>query len=103
VCDVRDADICDREISTTLDELEQAVRELLSLPSDPTTPGPERERMSRDGVDSLALGAAPPGDVPSVGQKPHLVELKELRRTISTHCQKHRRAFRRVWWIRVVT
>jgi hypothetical protein len=32
--------------------------------------------MRGDDVDSLTLGAAPAGDVESVGQKPHLVELK---------------------------
>jgi hypothetical protein len=77
------------ELSGILDELEEQMLELGSLAGAPTRPRPERERMRRDGIDSLTLGAAPAGDVPSVGQKPHLVELKELRRTIATHCQKH--------------
>jgi hypothetical protein len=77
-----------------LDELEEPLLEQLFLASALPTPRPERERVSRDGVDSLTFRTASSGDMLSVGQEPHLVELKELRRTISTGGQEHRRAFR---------
>jgi hypothetical protein len=81
------------ELADILDQLEESMLELVSLACAPTTPCPQRKRMRGDDVDSLTLGAAPAGDMASVGQKPHLVELKELRRAISTHCQKHRMPF----------
>jgi hypothetical protein len=59
--------IGEMEVSTTLDQFEKSVGELFSLAGATTTPGPERERMRGDGIDSLTLGAASPGDVPSVG------------------------------------
>jgi hypothetical protein len=50
-----------------LDEFEEPLLELRSLAGASTTPRPESERMRGDGVDSLTLGAAPAGDMPSVG------------------------------------
>jgi hypothetical protein len=49
-----------------LDEFEESMLELLFVAGALTTPGPERERMRADGVDSLTLGAAPARDMPSV-------------------------------------
>jgi hypothetical protein len=81
------------ELRGALDELEKPMLELLSLASAPTTPRPQSKRMRRDDVDPLTLGTTPACDVPSVGQKPHPVELKEPRRAIATRCQKHRKPF----------
>jgi hypothetical protein len=67
------------------------VYELSSLAGAPATPGPEREWMRGNVVNAVTLGTAPASDVPSVGQTPHLVELKQFRRAISAHCQKHRK------------
>jgi hypothetical protein len=55
------------ELSGILDEFEKSMFEHLSLADALTTPRPESERMRGDGVDSLTLGAAPAGDMPSVG------------------------------------
>ncbi|MDX6567075.1 MAG: hypothetical protein QOE10_2737, partial [Gaiellales bacterium] len=96
VCDVRVLpQAVQLERSDMLDEFEESLLELRSLAGALTKPRPERERMRGHGVDALTLGAAAARDMPSVGKEPHLVELKELRRTISTDRQEHRRAFRR--------
>jgi hypothetical protein len=80
------------QLADILDELEQSLLELRSLAGALTTPRPQRERMRGDGVDSPTFGAAPAGDMLSVGQEPQLVELQELRRTLSTDRQRHRNA-----------
>jgi hypothetical protein len=54
-------------LSDIFDEFEESMFELLSVAGALTMPGPERERMRGDGVDSLTLGAAPACDMPSVG------------------------------------
>ena len=55
------------ELSDILDQFEHQMLELLSFAGALTTPRRESERIRGDGVDSLTLGAAPAGDMPSVG------------------------------------
>ena len=68
VCDIRWLpEAVQSELSDMLDEFVESMLELLFVAGALTTPGPERERMRGDGVDSLTLGAAPARDMPSVG------------------------------------
>jgi hypothetical protein len=61
------------ELADILDQFEESMLELLSLACAPTTPRPQSKWMRGDDVDSSTLRAAPAGNVPPVGQKPHLV------------------------------